>query len=503
MQMKGAGEKPAIKLKGSKRMNCKLRTSTHEISAIGYRLALTVLAVGSLAFSQIAQALSPAPDGGYPGGNTAEGQNALFSLTSGTYNTAVGLFSLSGDTQGRFNTASGAGALLANTADDNTATGAGALFSNISGTDNTANGAFALFSNIATGNTAIGSKALLNNTTGGALGNVNGIDVGPNVAVGWEALKSNTLSGANTAVGYQALRSFTSGPSGVEPAGWSTAVGFQALANANGTGVANSGFGYQALRSNTTGQSNTATGFYALLSNLTGDNNTADGWIALEHNIAGGYNTAIGVDALAENTTGNFNIAVGYQAGQGVMTGNNNIYIGAGASAGDTSDTIVIGHGQTTTYIEGIDETALGGGDQVLVDVDGHLGTLTSSQRFKEDIKSMGNLSQALFSLKPVAFRYKKKIDPKGARQLGLVAEDVEKVSPGLVTRDKDGKPHGVRYDQVNAMLLNEFLKEHKKVETLEAALEAVNKRLKNEEAKMQRVNAWLEKTTPQVVVNQ
>ena len=437
------------------------------------RVILIAFAPSFFAVALRTQAVSPAPDGGYPGGNTAEGQNALLSLTTGTYNTAVGFLSLRSDTSGNFNTGAGAGALLFNAGDSNTAIGAGALLSNTTGTDNTANGAFALFSNIATGNTAIGSKALLNNTTGGTLGNVNGIDVGPNVAVGWEALKSNTLSGANTAVGYQALRSFTSGPSGVEPAGWSTAVGFQALANANGTGVANSRFGYQALRSNTTGQSNTATGFYALLSNLTGDNNTADGWIALQHNTTGGYNTAVGVDALGDNISGTYNIAVGYQAGQGVTTGSNNIYIGGVAGGGNEgqSNTITIGGTQTSTYIVGISDTALGGGSQVFVGGDGHLGVATSSRRFKENIQPMDKLSEALFLLNPVAFRYKKEVDAKGTRQLGLVAEEVEEVSPELVVHDKEGKPYTVRYDQVNAMLLNEFLKEHKKVQQLEAAV--------------------------------
>ena len=153
------------------------------------RVILIAFAPSFFAVALRTQAVSPAPDGGYPGGNTAEGQNALLSLTTGTYNTAVGFLSLRSDTSGNFNTGAGAGALLFNAGDSNTAIGAGALLSNTTGTDNTANGAFALFSNIATGNTAIGSKALLNNTTGGTLGNVNGIDVGPNVAVGWEALK--------------------------------------------------------------------------------------------------------------------------------------------------------------------------------------------------------------------------------------------------------------------------------------------------------------------------
>ena len=432
-----------------------------------------------------AHAVSPPPDGGYPGGNTAEGQSALFSLTSGTYNTAVGVFSLRSNTEGNFNTATGAGALLANAADQNTAMGAGALLNNTTASSNTAYGAF----------------ALLSNTTGGTLGNVQGTDVGPNVAVGSQALQSNTIAGANTAVGYQALHSFVSGPMGFEQIGTCTAVGFQALANANGAGVSNSGFGHRALFSNTTGTINTASGFYALLRNVTGDGNTASGFIALQHNTTGGYNTAIGADALAENTTGNFNIAVGYQAAQGVMTGNNNICIGAGANAGDTSDTIAIGHGQTTTYIEGIFGATLGGGTPVLIDSGHKLGTTTSSKRFKQDIKPMDRSSEALLSLKPVTFRYKKEIDPSGASQFGLVAEDVEKVNHDLVVRDKEGKPYSVRYDQVNAMLLNEFLKEHKKVQQFEASLAeqrkdftaAIAELRKQMDVKIQKVSAQIE----------
>src|SRR5436309_7310652 len=105
----------------------------------------------------------------------------------------------------------------------------------------------------------------------------------------------------------------------------------------------------------------------------------------------------------------------------------------------------------------------------------------------------MNNASEALFALKPVAFRYKKDIDPTGTPQLGLVAEDVEKVNPDLIVRDKEGKPYSVRYDQVNTMLLNEFLKEHSKVQRLEAALDAVNERLKDQEAKIEKVRSQVD----------
>ncbi len=242
-----------------------------------------------------AQAVVPAPDGGYPGGNTAEGQAALLNLTTGGFNTAVGVFSLRSNTSGSFNTAIGAGTLLANTANENTATGAGALLSNATGSDNTADGAFALFLNTATGNTAIGARALLNNTTGGTLGNIQGVDLGPNVAVGWQALESNTVASANTAVGYQALHSFTTGPMGLEQVGLCTAVGFQALANATGVGLGNSGFGYQALHNNTDGAGNTAIGLAALATNTTGNSNTAIGNNTL-FSSTGSNNIAVGTD---------------------------------------------------------------------------------------------------------------------------------------------------------------------------------------------------------------
>ena len=478
----------------------------------------SILAI--LALSPIVQAVSPAPDGAYPGGNTAEGQSALLSLITGTYNTALGLFTLRSNTTGRFNTATGAGALLVNTADDNTATGAGALLSNSTATDNTANGAFALFYNTATGNTAIGSRALLNNTTGGTLDNINGFDLGPNVAVGWQALESNTVASANTAVGYRALHSFTSGPTGFEQVGQCTAVGFQTLANATGTGVSNSAFGYQALMNDTAGTINTANGCLALSGNITGDGNTADGFIALWHNTSGSYNTAIGANALGDNTTGSFNIALGYSAGQSHSTGDNNIYIGSGGF--DESDTLRIGGPQTAAYIAGISGATVTVGSPVLIESGGKLGTLTSSQRFKEEIKQMDNLSERLFSLRPVSFRYKKAIDPAGTSQFGLVAEEVEKVNPDLVVHDKEGKPYSVRYDQVNAMLLNEFLKEHRKVEKLEATvaqqrndfetsiaelkseMDSLVARSKRQDARIQGVRTQIEldKPAPGMVVN-
>jgi trimeric autotransporter adhesin len=268
----------------------------------------------------VSQAVLPPPDGDYPGGNTAEGQNALFSLTSGSFNTAVGFLSLRSDTTGQLNTAVGAGALLADTAENNT---------------------------------AMGGAALLNNTTGAA--------------------------------------------------------------------------------------------------------NTANGALALFSNTSGATNAAVGIEALYQNTTGNSNTAVGSLAGFNQTTGSNNVYIGA--------NTVGVAGENNACYIASIYGQTSPGGTQVFINSDSKLGTMTSSKRFKEKIKPMDRASEALFALQPVAFHYKKEIDPAGMRQFGLVAEDVEIVNPDLVVRDKEGKPYSVRYDQVNAMLLNEFLKEHGKVE--------------------------------------
>ncbi len=297
--------------------------------------------------------VSPPPDGGYPGGNTAEGQNALLSRTTGGFNTAVGWFSLKSNTIGGYNTAIGAGALLLNAsnnsteATENTATGVAALLSNTTGVANTANGVFALF--------------------------------------------SNTI------------------------------------------GSANSAFGAAALGSNTTGF----------------------------------FNTAIGDDALFSNTTGSANIAIGLQAGTLLTTGDHNIDIGHPGVAGESA-TIRIGATgvQTTTYIAGIAGQTVGaGGSTCYVDNDGKLGVFLSARRFKTDIADMAAASEALLALRPVTFHYKPELDKLGIPQFGLVAEEVAKVNPDLVTRDAKGELSTVRYEAVNVMLLNEFLKEHRKVD--------------------------------------
>jgi hypothetical protein len=302
----------------------------------------------------------PPPDGGYPFKNTAEGQDALFSLMNGTANTAIGFSALRANTMG----------------DRNTANGALALFSNQTGSENTATGYAALFFNRGSGNTADGIGALYNNATG--------------------------------------------------------------------------------------------------------TNNTANGQRALHDNLSGSRNTANGSGALGNNTTGSFNIALGNSAGSGVSTADDVICVGAvGAN---------VSH---SCYIGNIINQSSPSGLAVFVNSDNKLGTIMSSRRFKEGIKPMDTASEAILALQPVTFRYKKDFDPTGTAQFGLVAEDVAKVNPDLVVRDKEGKPYSVRYDQVNAMLLNEFLKERKEVEQTIA-------QLKSEAAKQEAARSELKSTVAQ-----
>jgi endosialidase-like protein len=274
----------------------------------------------------------------------------------------------------------------------------------------------------------------------------------------------------------------------------------------------NTAEGTDALFSRTTGAYNTAVGFEAMKANTTGVTNTAIGYRALRDNLDGGDNTAVGNHAL-QHTTGSDNIAVGSNAGINITTGSDNIDVGNLGSATDTK-TIRIGRNgvQDHTFIAGISNVALAGGASVVVRTDGQLGVAAiSSARFKEQIKPMNKASEAIFSLKPVTFLYKKDIDPQSMPQFGLVAEEVAKVNPDLVTRDDKGELYTVRYDAVNAMLLNEFLKEHCKVEQLEATagqqakeINELKASLKEQAAQIQKVSAQLEmsKPAPQVVVN-
>jgi trimeric autotransporter adhesin len=362
-------------------------------------------------------------------------------------NTAIG-GALQAITTGRFNTGTGYVALNYNTTGNrNTATGYAALLSNTTASDNTANGAYALNKNtVGANNTAIGTGALLNNTTGNY-----------NVASGFMALRENATGEFNTATGAGALL-------------------------------------------NNTADENTATGAAALFSNTTGGFNTAAGSATLYRNTTGAHNTANGFQTLSNNTTGSDNVALGFLAGNNQTTGSNNVYIG--------SNILGVAGENNACYIGSIFGQTSVNGIPVLISSNNKLGTATSSARFKRDIHDMNKTSEALFALRPVAFRYKEEIDPAGTSQLGLVAEDVAKVNPDLVVRDKEGKPYSVRYDQVNAMLLNEFLKEHRKVEQLtkdfESKLEEQQKQIEALTAGLQKVSAQVEmsRPAPQMVVN-
>ena len=372
-----------------------LITCKSSLFAAGRRFILILTALVWFAHSPSARAVSPAPDGGYPNRNTAEGDDALFSLQTGSDNTAVGF---------------------------------DALYSDTDGGANTANGSWALFSN----------------TFGGG-----------NTAVGWQALYSNVTGSLNTAIGDSA-----------------------AFGNAGGV-------------------QNTASGAYALFFG-GGDSNTANGTEALF------------------NTTGSNNIAVGNFAGYNLTTGSNNIDIG-NQGVDDDSNTTRIGTTgtQTNAFMAGIFEVVVTKSTPVYVDKQGHLGTKPSSERFKTDIKPMDKASEAILALKPITFRYKKELDPDAVPQFGLVAEDVAKVDPSLVLRDGDGKTYTVRYEAVNAMLLNEFLKEHRKVEELkkdfqttiarqQKQIQSLAASLKKQAVQIQKVGARVEANAPapQMAVN-
>jgi uncharacterized coiled-coil protein SlyX len=289
------------------------------------------------------------------------------------------------------------------------------------------------------------------------------------VAVGYQALLSSVANGANTKDGAN------------------VAVGFQALQNTNGPG------------------------------NSSGGGNNAVGQQALQFNTTGFFNNAFGYQALGHDTTGAGNTAIGDSAGFNQTTGGGNVYIGA--------EMVGIAGESDTCYIRSIFGQASTIGIPVLINSSNKLGTTVSSKRFKEEIKPMDKASEALLALKPVTFRYKKEIDAAGTTQFGLVAEEVENVNPDLVVRDKEGKPYSVRYDQVNAMLLNEFLKEHRKVDEQnrktqeqeatitelkstvaqqQKGMEVLTAQLKEQAAQIQKVNAKLEvnKPAPQVVLD-
>ena len=325
------------------------------------------------------------------------------------------------------------------TGENNSGIGYGTLADDTSGGQNAANGSAALRNNTTgSGNTANGYAALLENTTGSL-----------NTANGLYALLDNTTGTGNTANGSGALEE-------------------------NTTGSYNAANGYEALNANTTGSYNVANGENALFANTTGSYNTANGYEALNANYNGFNNTADGAAALVNLTAGSYNIALGQNAGTAIVTGNNNIDIG-NAGFGDESNVIRIGTSQTKAVMAGIyGATIASGGTAVYVNGSGLLGTITSSRRFKKNIQSMDDASDVLLALHPVTFTYKPELDPTSTPQFGLVAEDVEKVDPALVVHDDKHQIYSVRYEAVNAMLLNEFLKQHQKVEAQSQEIESL-----------------------------
>jgi len=303
----------------------------------------------------------------------------------------------------------------------NTGIGAVALHNNIIGTFNTAVGDHALFSNSASFNTATGSYALVNNTTGNH-----------NTANGNAALDGNNAGSFNTATGAAALNY------------------------------------------NSTGYDNTANGVFALHVNTIGNYNTANGYFALGSNTTGNYNTANGSAGLLSNTTGSLNVGIGVNAGRALTTGSGNVCIGVNVYgvAGESN----------TTRIRNV-YPSITSGRAVYVNSSNKIGTLASSRRFKEEVKPMEKASESILALTPVTFRYKKEIEANGTKQFGLIAEEVEKVNPELVTCDEEGKPESVRYEAVNAMLLNEFLKEHRKVEEQQVRITELNSKVAKQDA--------------------
>ncbi len=471
-----------------------MKRSAGSFSAIVFAIAL--------AYGVLAPTLGNAA----PPGTTKLGKNALKGNT-GADNTALGAKTINpnsvctgGGTPSACCTDVGKGT-CANIGNANTAVGSGALSSNTSGNSNTAVGYASVRSNTTgASNTGLGSSTLFNNTTGNN-----------NTAIGGSSLASNTTGGGNTAVGGSSLVSNATGTGNVavgfqalalNTADHNVAVGFGAMQN-NATGGANTGLGDGALYSNTTGNGSTAVGFNALLlSNAndntavgnaalrfttTGNNNTGLGRATLTANTTGSGNTGLGANVLFNNTTGTGNVAVGQFAGFNLTTGDNNIDIGNNGVAAE-SNTIRIGAGQTATYIAGIAGATSAGGVAVFVDGAGHLGTITSSARFKEDIQDIGDSSSALMSLRPVRFHYTKDVDPSGLAQYGLVAEEVAKVDRDLVVFDEKGEPQTVRYHFVNAMLLNEVQRQARRVEAQQREIEAQRRDIEAQ----QRVNAAL-----------
>ena len=453
-----------------------MKTVASSINRSPLRSGFFTLAIALACFALSPPLKAQCPNACGAGGNTALGVGALDSVNAavGINNTAVGFNALTDNTDGYYNVAIGSGALASNTTGDfNMAIGSGALAQN--------NGNF---------NLAIGYRVLFMNTTGVHL-----------TGIGAAAMRNNTTASFNTAIGADALRENTISEANV-------AVGDSALTSYNGTNPGIDGF------------------------------NTALGSIALTALTDGFQNVAVGRRALQFVTSGNNNVAVGWRTGDGITTGSGNTFIGtqAGAtppSSGTYNNTILLGitgdsnanNPSGRCYIGNIrgvtPGNGLGDSIPVIIDSDGNLGTGPSAARFKEDIKPMDpQVSEGILKLNPVTFHYKGG-DTKKAHdtpQFGLIAEEVAKVNPDLVVRGKDGEIYTVRYDAVNAMLLNEFIKEHKKGEAQQASIadlkstvalqqkemQVLTAQLKEQAAQIQKVSAQLEasKPAPKVVAN-
>ena len=419
---------------------------------------LITLALACLGLLPRALAVSPPPDGCYPNYTTAEGCNALESLTTGAGNTGVGWRSLFSTMGGSYNTGVGAGALLLNTADSNTAVGAVALLLNTSGTQNT----------------AVGTDALVYS------------DADVNTAVGFFALGQNRRAFTNTALGaFAAANNDSSGSK---------------LANDH---VAVGGF---ALTANVNGTRDTAVGAGAIEFGNGGNDNTAVG-LEAGGNMSGNHNTAVG-EMAGRAISGNYNTCLGDSAGSNLIGGEGDIYIGAAVQAvgSNENEDIRIGNDNAfslryDTYIAGIYGRPVGPSPlTVLCGSDGKLTANASSRRFKHDIKPMDKASEAILALKPVTFRYNN--DSTNTPWFGLIAEDVAQVSEDLIVRDKEGKPFGVRDYAINAMLLNEFIKEHKKVEEQQATISGLKNEVQTVVAQLKEQAAQIQKVSAQVEVS-
>jgi hypothetical protein len=332
--------------------------------------------------------------------------------------------------------------------------------------------------------TAEGTNALKNLTTGAA-----------NTGVGWYSLFTNSTASYNTGGGAATLV--------LNNGDENTATGTGGLF-LNSTGNQNTANGAFTLFNNSTGGFNTAVGYEALNRNEEGNRNNAFGWHALGGNVSGSSNNAFGVGALPQ-TNGSNNTAIGDLAGN-LILGSGNVCIGAG----------VLGtNGESnSTRIRNIGSTGIVGGASVVIETlggigDGRLGVITSSRRYKEDITPMDEASATLFALKPVTFRAKGHHGP--IKHYGLIAEDVAAVEPDLVMYNAKGQPETLRFDSINAMLLNEFLKEHQRVQELMATVAQQQSRLDQQQkqiasvtADLQRVSASIRagKPAPQLVAN-